>query len=378
MGGIALFRFLHTSDLHLGKRFGQMPEALRGRLTEARHQSITRLNDAAAERAVDTILVAGDVFDTETPTTATVRQALQAMGARPQVRWFLMPGNHDSLQAEELWGRVANEAPGNVVLLLRPKPVALAPNVMLLPAPCPVHRPGRDLSEWMSDAKTPPETIRIGLAHGPVQAFGEDGGSDLIAPDRAMLSNLDYLALGDWHGQIKINERTWYSGTPETDRFKHDTPAQALLVEIEAAGSLPQVSPVPTAGFLWKDLNLDLVADEDATERLTHSMQGLHDRRNILLRLASHGRVGLAARAAIANAAGQAEADFAWMNYDDTALGLEHETGDLDAIDQAGALRQAAEALLHEARSGEASAEITRIAERALSRLYAYCQELEG
>ena len=170
LGGIALFRFLHTSDLHLGKRFGQMPEGLRGRLTEARHQSITRLNDAAAERAVDTILVAGDVFDTETPAPATVRQALQAMGARPQVRWFLMPGNHDSLQTEELWGRVANEAPGNVVLLLRPKPVALAANVMLLPAPCPVHRPGRDLSEWMSNAETSPETIRIGLAHGSVQA----------------------------------------------------------------------------------------------------------------------------------------------------------------------------------------------------------------
>lgn len=370
-----MFRFLHTSDLHLGKRFGQMPEALRGRLTEARHQSIVRLNDAAAERAVDTIIVAGDVFDTETPAPATIRQALQAMGARPQVRWFLMPGNHDSLQAEELWSRVASEAPGNVVLLLRPEPVLLATNVMLLPAPCPVRRPGRDLSEWMSGAGTPPRTIRIGIAHGPVQAFGEDGGSDLIAPDRAVLSQLDYLALGDWHGQIRINKRTWYSGTPETDRFKHDAPGQALLVEIKEAGSLPQVSPVPTAGFLWKDLSLDLLDNEDLIERFGYSIQGLHNRRNILLRLSVHGRVGLAARAGIANAVHQAEADFAWMSYDDTALGLEHETGDLDAIDQAGALRQAAEALLHEAKSGEVSAETARIAERALSRLYAYCQE---
>ena len=36
------FRFLHASDLHLGKPFGGYPEGIRNRLREARHAAIGR------------------------------------------------------------------------------------------------------------------------------------------------------------------------------------------------------------------------------------------------------------------------------------------------------------------------------------------------
>ena len=38
-----MFRFLHSSDLHLGKAFGGYPEGIRNRLREARHGAIARL-----------------------------------------------------------------------------------------------------------------------------------------------------------------------------------------------------------------------------------------------------------------------------------------------------------------------------------------------
>lgn len=37
------FRFLHSSDLHLGRALGGYPEAIRNRLREARHGAIARL-----------------------------------------------------------------------------------------------------------------------------------------------------------------------------------------------------------------------------------------------------------------------------------------------------------------------------------------------
>jgi DNA repair exonuclease SbcCD nuclease subunit len=373
-----VFRFLHTSDLHLGKRFGRIPEELRGRLTEARHDIIFRLNEVAISEGLDTVLVAGDIFDTETPSPATVRQALQSMGAKPTVRWYLIPGNHDSLQAEELWHRVDRESPDNVILLRETQPVDLGSDAVLLPTPCPTRRPGRDLTDWMSDVDLPEDMIRIGLAHGPIREFGEDGGTDVIAPDRARLSRLDYLALGDWHGQIRVNERTWYSGTPEPDRFKHDTPGQALVVEIEEPRSVPKVTPVQTGRFLWKNLQLDLIVDDDPAERLSQSVASLEDRRNILLELAAIGRVGLEAKAAIADAARDVGPDFALMNYDDTALAIDHRPDDLDVIDRAGALRKAADALLREGQDPTSSNETARIAERALSRLYAFGLEYEA
>ncbi|MFC3119493.1 hypothetical protein ACFOHS_19610 [Jhaorihella thermophila] len=43
------FRFIHSSDLHLGKGFGTLPEDLRGRLIEARHEVLARLAQAARD-----------------------------------------------------------------------------------------------------------------------------------------------------------------------------------------------------------------------------------------------------------------------------------------------------------------------------------------
>ena len=61
----------------------------------------------------------------------------------------------------------------------------------------------------------------------------------------------DDLALGDWHGQKKINERCWYSGTPETDAFDVIDGGQALLVEIEGPTTPPPVTPLPTGHYTW-------------------------------------------------------------------------------------------------------------------------------
>ena len=250
-----MIRFLHTADLHLGKPFGRFPEDLRGRLREARHASIARLAAAARANGAADILVAGDTFDAETPSPTTLRQALWAMAADPGLRWWLMPGNHDSLAAGSLWDRVAADRPGNVTPLLEPAPVGLAPGVCLLPAPCTHRRPGRDLTVWMADAATPEGALRIGLAHGAVQDFSEDGNPALIPPDRAETACLAWLALGDWHGQLRIGERTWYAGAPEADGFKHDGASGAIVVTLAGPGAAPAVTPVATDGLSWRTLN---------------------------------------------------------------------------------------------------------------------------
>ncbi|TIT28761.1 MAG: DNA repair exonuclease, partial [Mesorhizobium sp.] len=243
-----MFRFIHSSDLHIGKRFGNMPEDLRGRLREARHGAISRLAEQARVHGASTILLAGDTFDTETPTPAMLRQAMAEMSQSAPLRWILLPGNHDSLLADQLWSAADSVVPDNVLLATRPETLTIGADVALLPAPCTTRRPGRDLTEWMNSAATPQGAIRLGLAHGAIQNFSEDSAaSDVIAPDRATKAGLDYLALGDWHGPVTINERSRYSGAPEPDRFKHDTPGQALVVSIAGPGAVPEIVTVETA-----------------------------------------------------------------------------------------------------------------------------------
>jgi len=369
-----MFRFVHSSDLHIGKRFGNFPEELRGRLREARHAIIGRLAEQARANAADAVLLAGDTFDTETPTPAMLRQAIAAMADHRPLRWVLLPGNHDSLLAEALWSAARASLPDNVLLAMTAAPLEIAPGATLLPAPCTARRPGRDLTDWMDRAATPEGHLRIGLAHGAIQSFCEDGAAaDVIAPDRATRAGLDYLALGDWHGQLRIDERTWYSGSPEPDRFKHPAPGRALAVSIAGPGAAPEARPVDTGAFQWRMAELRFLGSEDAAAALADLLPPAA-RRQTLLRIVAGGRIRPGTRLALAETLAAVAPEFAQLVLEDEGLVTECASGDLDSIDRAGALRQAAEALLAESLAGARTSAEQAVARGALDRLFAYCR----
>ncbi len=187
------------------------------------------------------MLLAGDTFDSATPSPQVLRQALTAMGEAPGVEWWLLPGNHDNLRhAEPVWDEIARDGPANVHALRDATPVEIAPGVMLLPCPVPVRATGRDLTEGLPGIATPEGALRIGLAHGGVVDFTESG--EQIPPDRDRSAGLDYLGLGDWHGRLAVSARTQYPGTPEQDRFKHGLRGGCLAVTLAGAGAVPEVA----------------------------------------------------------------------------------------------------------------------------------------
>ncbi|PZN93679.1 MAG: DNA repair exonuclease [Hyphomicrobiales bacterium] len=303
-----------------------------------------------------------------------LRQALAAMAGHAPLRWVLLPGNHDSLLADELWAAAHAALPANVILATEPAPIALEGGVVILPAPCTTRRPGRDLTDWMDRAATPGGALRIGLAHGAIQSFSEDGvGLDVIAPDRAARSGLDYLALGDWHGQMRIGPRSWYSGAPEQDRFKHDGPGKALLVSLTGPGAVPEVVPVETGSFDWRTLPLELLSGDDASAVLTEHLPSGSMRRQTLLRVVASGRLRPQARAAFDAAIAAVAPEFAHLLLETDVLATDCESEDLDAIDRAGALRHAADALLAESQDEARPAGERQAARDALVRLFSYC-----
>lgn len=376
-----MFRFVHSSDLHLGRRFGNLPEPIRGRLVEARHGAIPRLAAAARQHGAQHILLAGDVFDTETPADPVWRQALKAMSDAAELHWWVLPGNHDSLAAETLWSRLADKAPDNVHPLRAAEPVELAPGAWLVPAPVTRRYPGVDPTAGMVDTATPDGALRIGLAHGGVVNFGdEESAGATIAPDRDRSAGLSYLALGDWHGRVAISDRCHYSGTPEPDRFKEDARGVCLAVGISGAAAKPEIAEVPTGQFRWADIDLQLLPGQDA-EAALHAILESDDGpawRDTLLRVRARGRATLAQQEALRRAAAEVEPDFCFFHLDRGALAIEYEEADIDEIAPGGAMRIAAEALRDDAFDEHVSAEDRRVAAAALNRLYGYVQEAEA
>lgn len=376
-----MIRFIHTSDLHLGKPFGGFPEDVRAKLKSIRHDAISRLALAAREGGAKYILLAGDTFDAETPQPTTIRHALNAMRGAGDLTWIIMPGNHDNLAASELWRILTNDMPSNVQLAVKPIPMSLSEGVVLLPAPSTVRHPGRDLTEWM-DAAATGDAIRIGLAHGGIRNFksgedlSEEGGSAVIPPDRAQRSDLSYLALGDWHGCLRISPSTWYSGTPEPDSFKPHAAAGALLVSIDGNRAPPQVATVPIGSLTWVQVALDVLDNEDLVQRHQLVLTPQNHRSSTLFKLIVTGRAGLQGRAVLESAVVQSAPDFLWHSYDLSKLAVLHDVKDLDLIDINGALRTAAEKLAIEADQG-LTEENRKVASAALARLFSYAMEDE-
>ncbi|THF62947.1 DNA repair exonuclease [Pseudothauera nasutitermitis] len=263
-------RFLHTADWQIGKLYGQFDADEAALLAEERFAAVERLARLAVEHRVDAVLVAGDVFDAQTVAERSLHRLAHAMSAYAGP-WLLLPGNHDAALAESVWTRAARlgALPAGARVCARPEPVLLEGlATAVLPAPLTQRNTHADLTEWFAAAPTPPGCLRIGLAHGSVQGIlAEDIDSpNPIAAGRAQQAALDYLALGDWHGTRRIDERTWYAGTPETDRFRANDSGQALLVELAAPGVPPVVTPLRTGRYRWRsgECTLRVPSDLDA------------------------------------------------------------------------------------------------------------------
>jgi exonuclease SbcD len=87
-------RILHTADWHLG-------HTLRDHTREREHGHFLRwLVATAAEREVDAVLIAGDVFDAANPPPGALRAWFWFLGelkrVRPHVQVVVIAGNHDS------------------------------------------------------------------------------------------------------------------------------------------------------------------------------------------------------------------------------------------------------------------------------------------
>ena len=108
-----------------------------------------------------------------------------------------------------------------MVIADEPKPIFVGDKAVVLPAPKRRKRDVTDLTDWFNTAISDDRFIWIGLAHGsvPERLPEPSEAANPIALNRAERARLDYLALGDWHGYLKVGERTWYSRTPEPDRF---------------------------------------------------------------------------------------------------------------------------------------------------------------
>ena len=332
-----MIHFLHTADWQIGRQYGQFETDDAAMLAEARFEAVARIAALAAERQVDAVLVAGDVFDTQGVSDRTIRRLFGAMAAYAGP-WVMIAGNHDAALADSVWSRARQlgcippnvQAPPAIGVVDLP-----AIDLAVLAAPLTQRHTYDDVTQAFDGLETAPGRFRVGLAHGSVAGRLPDNidATNPIAPDRAARARLDYLALGDWHGCLAIDERTWYAGTPEQDRFRGNEPGYVLDVRIEAPGAAPAVERLATGRYRWSAWSETLSLPSDA-QALAERMAGL-DAQDVL-RLDVQGHVNMETWEALQQAVDRTAAQVRALVPDLSGLKLEPDEADLAELRASG------------------------------------------
>ena len=317
------FRFVHTADWQIGRAFRSFDAATAGALEEARLDVIDPVALVAIAGGASHVVVAGDIFDSPHLASKMLRQTLERLRRHAGLHWWLLPGNHDPARPGGVWTRIHELGPpANVTVLAEPGVREMAPGIALLASPLTARWVSRDPTEWMDGTATAAGCVRIGLAHGSMKAFGNDGADAMINASRAKLAGLDYLALGDWHGATEVNARTWYSGTPEPDRFRANEPGHALLVTVDGPSATPRVERHRTGRYTWAAHVVELSSIErlPQVERAILGMAA--EPRDLLVQLVLTGRLSATGHALLSDWRDAFEAKVRHLSLDTSGLAV--------------------------------------------------------
>lgn len=251
-------KFLHLSDLHLGKRVNQFP------MLEDQTfilKQILAIIDAEKPNAV---LIAGDVYDTPQPPVAAVEilDDFLTQLAERKIQTFIISGNHDSPERLSFGSRLMKLSGIHIapVYTGAVEPFMLSDEygsvaVYMLPfiKPAVVHSvfPDAEIHSYTDAVKIAIDAMHLDsnvrnvlVAHQFVTGASQAGSEELVIGgldnvESHVFDDFDYVALGHIHGAQKAGKDSIrYCGTPLKYSFSEANDEKSVLVvEIENKGT---------------------------------------------------------------------------------------------------------------------------------------------
>ena len=277
------------------------------RFDGARIDVIRTIGAVAVDEGCDFVVVCGDVFESNQVSRQVILRAFEAMGAAPQVTFYLLPGNHDPLDASSVYTSptFTEHKPDNVVVLESSSPVEAVSGVELVPAPWFTKRPLTDLVADACDGLEKGDAIRIVVGHGAIDTGSPDVSNPALISPEFLEARIDeglihYVALGDRHSTTDVVQtgRVWYSGTPEPTRYDEIDPGNVLIVDLDVDQISVETRTVGTWRFLQQDWELTDDTDLDAVEDW---LTGIEGKDRTIVKLSLVGQISLAQKARLDN-----------------------------------------------------------------------------
>lgn len=311
-------KFLHLSDLHLGKSVHEFS------MLEDQEYILKVILNITDEEIPQAVLISGDVFDRTVAPTEALRLFDDFLNGlvRRGIEVFIISGNHDSADRLAFGSRLMDKSGVHISRVYGGQimPYACSDefgelNVFLLPflKPPQVKRffPESEITTWTEAVRTVIKNLNIDeskrnvlLAHqfvtGAATCESEDinvGGADNV--DAEVFSPFDYVALGHLHGAQNIGRETLrYCGTPLKYSFSEAHHKKSVtVVELFEKGSVAirELPLVPkrdmqvirdtywnvTSRTFYQNLNTDdyyhiILTDEDDQPDALHKLRVIY------------------------------------------------------------------------------------------------------
>ncbi len=258
-------KFLHLSDLHLGKRVNEFP------MLADQKAVLAQILKIADDERPNAVLIAGDVYDKSVPPVEAVElfdDFLVKLAAR-KLPVYVIGGNHDSPERLAFCNRLIDAsgihispAYGGGV-----RPLSLTDeygkvNIFMLPfvKPANVRRffPDEQIESYTDAVRVAISKMAVNEAErnvlvthqfvtGAARCDSEEisvGGADNV--DLSVFDAFDYVALGHIHGaQNILSPRVRYCGTPLKYSFSEAKQQKSVTVaELKEKGAL-EIRTVP-------------------------------------------------------------------------------------------------------------------------------------
>lgn len=272
-----MIRLLHISDVHLGARLGGF-----GLVAEERREAIRaafrRLPARADDWDVDAVLVAGDLFDSPTPSSRDIdvaRETLRGLAVERPV--FAIPGNHDLATGDDSPWR---QMPRSVTVFLSPRfgdPVRTSVGGEVLHVHGLAYDPTAGGDPLAGYRRDPVEGLHVVLLHAGLADHPEwTGGHGLRVTSHQLAAlDADYVALGDHHrfrtpAEFR-NAPACYPGSFAAVSVDEVGPRGCAVIEL-AADAPPRIrleaSPVPALVDVGDIDVSDVISDLRAADRV--------------------------------------------------------------------------------------------------------------
>ena len=245
-----MLRLLHTADVHLGARHADLGDRAATQ-RERQFAAFVATVDLALAEKVDLVLIAGDLFDSNTQPRRSVERAAAQLKrlVEARIRVVIAPGTHDVYDKASIYRAfdlpaLAGAVGSDLVTVLDPDhhDVHLRSLDVVVHGRCYATKRAPESPLAGLDARTDDRaTWHVGLLHAAVAIEGRTDHDDVvIRTEEIEASHLDYLALGHWHStsKAKAGATTYaYAGAPEPIALDQDRAGNVLLVTLDGAGA---------------------------------------------------------------------------------------------------------------------------------------------